>query len=116
MKCPKCGKEFPRLLALSREDNKTMICDGCGMREALVAVPDTVKERKVQAVMENKQEIVFRLKLLLKITRAGSGIEDLLLDESQREVTIVFEGGYKRKVNIEGDSGYAIIQDVMKAI
>lgn len=30
MKCPRCGKEAKRLLALSRADNKTMICDECG--------------------------------------------------------------------------------------
>lgn len=39
-KCPKCGRSFPRLLALSRTDNKTMICDECGIREALGAVPN----------------------------------------------------------------------------
>jgi len=33
--CPKCGREFERLLALSRTDNKTMICDECGTMEAL---------------------------------------------------------------------------------
>lgn len=38
-KCPKCGRSFPRLLALSRTDNKTMICDECGVHEALGAVP-----------------------------------------------------------------------------
>lgn len=38
-KCPKCGRGFPRLLALSRTDNKTMICDDCGIQEALGAVP-----------------------------------------------------------------------------
>ena len=38
MKCPKCGKEYERLLALSREDNNTMICDECGTKEALDAV------------------------------------------------------------------------------
>lgn len=37
--CPKCGREFERLLALSRTDNKTMICDECGVQEALEAVP-----------------------------------------------------------------------------
>lgn len=34
LKCPKCGKEYTKLLALSRKDNKTMICDSCGMQEA----------------------------------------------------------------------------------
>lgn len=37
MKCPKCGKEVNRLLALSRADNKTMICNKCGTKEALDA-------------------------------------------------------------------------------
>ena len=35
--CPKCGRKFERLLAVSRMDNKTMICDNCGTMEALVA-------------------------------------------------------------------------------
>ena len=35
MKCPICGKEYDRLLALSRKDNETMICDSCGMQEAI---------------------------------------------------------------------------------
>ena len=37
MKCPRCGKEVNRLLAMSRADNKTMICDECGTKEALDA-------------------------------------------------------------------------------
>lgn len=37
MKCPKCGKETEFLRALSRTDNKTMICDECGTKEALDA-------------------------------------------------------------------------------
>lgn len=36
-KCPKCGKMVKRLLALSREDNKTRVCDVCGTKEALDA-------------------------------------------------------------------------------
>ena len=66
--------------------------------------------------MENKEEIILRLKLLLQVTRAGSGIEELLLNETQSRVTIVYQGGYKREVDIAGDSGYAIIQDVMKML
>lgn len=38
-RCPKCGRNFPRLLALSRIDNKTMICDECGTKEALDSLP-----------------------------------------------------------------------------
>lgn len=37
MKCPRCGKEVNKLLALSRADNRTMICDECGIKEALDA-------------------------------------------------------------------------------
>lgn len=37
MKCPRCKQEFDRLLALSRKDNKTHICDACGTVEALEA-------------------------------------------------------------------------------
>ena len=36
--CPKCKGNFKRLLALSRIDNKTMICDECGTKEALDAL------------------------------------------------------------------------------
>lgn len=35
MICPKCRRDLDRLLALSRRDNKTNICDECGIREAL---------------------------------------------------------------------------------
>ncbi len=37
--CPRCGRKFERLLALSRADNKTMICDECGIMEALDSLP-----------------------------------------------------------------------------
>lgn len=42
MICPKCGGKFERLLAVSRTDNKTAICDGCGTMEALDSVPHGV--------------------------------------------------------------------------
>ena len=35
MKCPICQREYKRLLALSRYDTKTMICDSCGQNQAL---------------------------------------------------------------------------------
>lgn len=35
MICPKCKTENERLLALSRKNNKTMICNSCGTNEAL---------------------------------------------------------------------------------
>lgn len=47
--CPKCDKKCQKLLAVSREDNKTMICDECGTKEALNSLPAgilTPQERK----------------------------------------------------------------------
>lgn len=51
--CPKCGRSFVRLLAVSREGNKTMICDNCGIMEALDSLPQntlTPQERTRIAV------------------------------------------------------------------
>lgn len=64
---------------------------------------------------ENKSEIVQKLKELLQITRAGSGIRDLILDGRERCVTIVYECGSKQ-VDVTGDSGIALIQDVIKRV
>lgn len=66
--------------------------------------------------MENKEDIVKRLKLLLVATSAGRNISDLVLSENQDKVTIVFHQGGTREVNIKGDSSYAIIKDVMNAL
>ena len=35
--CPKCGRIYILPGALSRDDNRTEICSGCGMKEALEA-------------------------------------------------------------------------------
>lgn len=66
--------------------------------------------------MENKKDIVDRLKLLLIATRAGANIEELILSEDERLITIKFKEGGSREVDVEGDSGYAIIRDVMARI
>jgi predicted nucleic-acid-binding Zn-ribbon protein len=36
--CPKCGLAFTGIPALSREDNTTLICPDCGIREALASI------------------------------------------------------------------------------
>ena len=33
--CPKCGCVYTEVSALSRTDNKTLICPDCGIRETL---------------------------------------------------------------------------------
>lgn len=35
--CPRCGRHNTSLHALSRKDNRTMVCDSCGVDEALQA-------------------------------------------------------------------------------
>mgnify|MGYP007123107763 CR=1 FL=1 len=47
-------------------------------------------------VTENKSDIVMRLKILLKATRAGSDIEDLILNETKDSITILFCHGGRR--------------------
>ena len=66
--------------------------------------------------MENKENIVMRLKLLLKVTRAGSAIEDLILNDKQDMVIIQFDNGNSKKIDIAGDSGIAIIKDVISRL
>ncbi len=65
--------------------------------------------------MEDKKRIVEGLKLLLKETRAGSGIVDMVLNESETNVTILYKYGSKT-VDVSGDSGIALIRDVTRRI
>lgn len=61
--CPKCGRSFKRLLAVSRVNKKTMICDECGIMEALNNLPHGVitpqeQEKIKEAVAEvNRRQI-----------------------------------------------------------
>lgn len=51
--CPRCGRKFERLLAVSRSNNKTMVCDECGTMESLDRLPGrilTAQERTRIAV------------------------------------------------------------------
>lgn len=63
---------------------------------------------------ENKKDIVSRLSVLLKATRAGEDIDQLELSEDESEVRIIFITGYERTVNVECDSGMALIRDVIR--
>lgn len=65
---------------------------------------------------ENKKEIVGRLSILLKATRAGWDLDRLKLSEDQKEVLVIFRSGCKKRVNIECDSGIALIQDVIQSL
>lgn len=66
--------------------------------------------------MEDKKDIVMRLKVLLMATRAGRDIDKLILSEDQATVTILFNNGYKKEVCVEADSGISLIRDVVNVI
>ena len=44
--CPQCGKEYKAVPALSRSDNRTLICPDCGIREALAGLGIEEKEQE----------------------------------------------------------------------
>ena len=44
--CPKCGRTYTEHPALSRTDNKTLICPDCGIREALESMGISKEEQK----------------------------------------------------------------------
>ena len=47
--CPKCGKHYTGYPATSREDNSTLICPDCGIRETLegIGVPLEEQEKRL---------------------------------------------------------------------
>ena len=44
--CPKCGRTYTEYPALSRTDNKTLICPDCGIREALESMEVSKEEQE----------------------------------------------------------------------
>ena len=44
--CPLCGKTYHGVPALSRMDNKTLICPDCGTREALESIGVDAEEQE----------------------------------------------------------------------
>ena len=49
-KCPKCEKLYGGVPAVSRVDNKTLICPDCGTREALESIG--VKSDEQEQILE----------------------------------------------------------------
>lgn len=43
--CPRCGKIYHGIPALSRKDNKTAVCPDCGVLEALASIGVSEKEQ-----------------------------------------------------------------------
>ena len=64
---------------------------------------------------ENKGLIVMELCALLKYTRAGEDIKDLIYDGEHETVEIIGDS-YRTIVNVACDSGIALIKDVLRKI
>ena len=56
--CPLCGKTYRGVPAVSRTDNKTLICPDCGTREALESIGISPEEReKIVDIIHNHQRV-----------------------------------------------------------
>ena len=50
--CPLCGRVYGEFPALSRTDNKTLICPDCGTRQALESIGVSAEEQeKILAII-----------------------------------------------------------------
>ena len=80
--CPECGKEYSSRPALSRKDNKTMICPKCGMMDALDTDANTIlgiKEKDEESVDERLKELNPKMKETLTelFLRTIEGVEKI---------------------------------------
>lgn len=54
--CPYCGKPYYESPALSRIDNKTLICPDCSTREALASIDiDREEQEKILAIIHRQR-------------------------------------------------------------
>lgn len=53
--CPNCGQAYTARPALSRKDNKTLICPDCGIKEALSGLGISLEEQEkiLEAIHRN---------------------------------------------------------------
>ena len=55
--CPKCGRTYTERPALSRSDNRTLICPDCGTREALESMGISTEEQdKILGIIHDKYD------------------------------------------------------------
>lgn len=56
--CPNCGQAYTARPALSRKDNKTLICPDCGIREALsdLGIDLEEQEKILEAIHRNMSD------------------------------------------------------------
>lgn len=66
--------------------------------------------------MENKQLICNLLCETLQATRNQADLKKLRYNDEKETVTITWENGGQKIVNVAMDSGTAMIRDIMKSI
>ena len=64
--------------------------------------------------MEDKQNICNLLLITLQATRSAADVVSIVYDNDSEIVTVTFESGGYRKVNVAMDSGTSMIRDIMK--
>lgn len=67
-------------------------------------------------MMEDKQAICNALRRTLRLTRQFEDLEYLAYDDESGTVLARFENGGARLIGVGLDSGYAMIQDIVKHI
>lgn len=66
--------------------------------------------------LEDKQAICNALARALQKTRYCAGLSYLSYDEARESVTARFLDGSRIRVNVEADSGIAMIKDILRAL
>lgn len=66
--------------------------------------------------MEDKQAICIALAVALRTTRMFEDLEDLEYNDDSETVLAKFKNGGLRVIEVEGDSGYAMINDIVNRI
>ncbi len=66
--------------------------------------------------MEDKNLICIGLTLALRTTRMFDDLDYLEYDDDSETVLAKFKNGGMRRIGVEGDSGYAMIKDVVNRI
>jgi hypothetical protein len=66
--------------------------------------------------MENKQAICDALLTTLQLTRRYEDIQHIAYDAATETVTVTYNEISHRYINVECDSGIAMVQDILKNI
>lgn len=58
--CPKCGQSYVGVPALSRDDNETLICPDCGIRESLeyLGLPKIEQEKILDVIHQHTARMI----------------------------------------------------------